>query len=89
MTNKDRLNTMCPTVEDVRLGTKVDQLITLINEMRTDINVINDVVDGVLAKLDDDAGVTDVNYESLWGTASVETVHMPVDLTAPAVDALD
>jgi len=34
---------------------------------RKDINAIGASVDGVLAKLDSDAGVTDTDYESIHG----------------------
>lgn len=36
-------------------------------EVNTKINAIISAVNGVLAKLDDDGGVTDTNYEAVHG----------------------
>jgi len=94
MTNKDRLNTMCPTVEDVSLGTKIDQLITLVNQLRTYVNTINDTIDGITAKLDADigaGGASDTDYAAIWGVggSDVGGNAAPADVSAPAVDTLD
>ena len=80
------LNRTSPAAGMADLGGKLDALITLINEMRTDINVMNNAFDGLLAKLDADGGVTDTNYAALWGTSGSESNHWPVDLSASAVD---
>ena len=34
----DELNEMCPVAEDADLGNKLDQIITLLNEIKSDYN---------------------------------------------------
>lgn len=39
-----------------------------LNDLLVQFNLLVASMDGVLAKLDADAGVTDTNYASTWGT---------------------
>lgn len=42
------------------------ELLALIVALRADVIAVHTRLTGVLAKLDADAGVTDVDYSSLW-----------------------
>ena len=79
---------MVPIANEIKFGDRLDAIISLINEMRTDLNVINDTVDGILAKLDADAGTTDTDFAAVWGVGGSDGNAMPVDLATTAVTAL-
>ena len=60
------LNQADPINQMVELGTKLNQIITLVNELRTDMNAL-------VAKLDTDAANTqlnDTNYAATCGISS-------------------
>lgn len=84
-TQKESLNFSTPAAQDAALGTKVDAIITLINQLRTNVNRYNDTIQGICAKLDADAGVTDTTYASLWGTSGSEGNAAGADVTSGAV----
>lgn len=54
---QDQLNRCMPAAADVKLGNLLAELIARNNALTSAFNA-------VLAKLDDDAGVTDTNYEA-------------------------
>ncbi len=43
-----------------------DQYRLMINNLVTDIRYLRTQINGIVAKLDADAGVTDTNYTALW-----------------------
>lgn len=59
----DMLNSAMPTADYVKLGTIMDELITKHNAL--------------CAKLDADAGVTDTNYASTLGIATLQSRLAP------------
>lgn len=81
------LNRATPGLKTSGLGTKMNQLITLINELRADMISMGAAVDGICAKLDSDAGVTDTNYAAVHATGG-SGAAVPADPTASAVDTL-
>lgn len=102
MAQKDKLNLMCPIGQEVDLGTRLDDILTLvrelyddhatfrtvINDLKTFVNKINDTIDGILAKLDADTGVADTDYASTWGTSGSDANHAPADVTSSPPSAL-
>ena len=102
MAQKERLNEMCPIGQEVNLGTRLDEILTLVRELHDDhatvrtiladlksfVNTVNDTIDGILAKLDADAGVNDTDYASIWGTSGSDSNHAPVDITSSPPSAL-
>lgn len=48
-----------------------DELVKILQSVVTDLTAIKASIAGITAKLDADAGVTDVNYASLWSTTLV------------------
>ena len=88
MSDIEGLNTMVPIAAEIKFGDRLDSIILLINEMRTDLNVINDTVGGILVKLDADAGVTDTDFAAVWGVGGSDGNSMPTDLEAAAVTEL-
>lgn len=81
------LNGMCAAGEMAQLGTLINSIINLLNELRTDMIAAADSYNAVLAKLDADAGVTDTNYMSGYGQAGVTTAW-PADPTYAAVSTI-
>ena len=102
MGTKAELDKMCPAAQLAELGTKLDAIITLIRELHDDhatfrtvvddlktfCNTINDTIDGILAKLDADAGVNDTDYAAIWGTSGSDDNHAPADITSSPPAAL-
>jgi len=71
LNHKDRLNRMSPAAQRASLGDVLYDTINLANALRAAHN-------GLVAKLDLDAGVTDTNYTSLWGVgATTPAVVLP------------
>jgi hypothetical protein len=50
---------------------EIRELRILLNAAQTDLAALRAAIIGVNAKLDADAGVTDVNYGSLWNPAAL------------------
>ena len=65
---ESKLNRMNTSSKIAKVGTKIDQLITLVNELRAGIVVLT-------AQLDADAGVTDTDY-----AANVDPTAPAVDV---------
>ena len=88
MSDIEGLNTMVPIAAEIKFGARLDAIITLINEMRADLNITNNTVDGILAKLDADAGVTDTDFAAVWGVGGSDGNAMPADLASAAITEL-
>lgn len=41
------------------------------NALRADVEALQDAIEGINAKLDADAGVTDTNYAATWNPAAL------------------
>jgi len=52
---------------DADLVKVLQNLRDVVNELQTDIGTVTAAVDGIVAKLDGDAGITDTNYEAVHG----------------------
>lgn len=63
------LDNLAPNAKAAQLGTKLNQIITLLNELKTQH-------DALCTKLDGDTGVTLTDYASVCGTtkSSVDTL---------------
>ena len=85
---KEALNFATPATLDAKLGTKLNDVITLINQLRTSVNRYNDAIEGICDKLDLDGTVTDTNYAALWGNAGSEDNAAGADVTAGAVGTI-
>ena len=57
MSNQDNLNRASPVNDDIKMGDLLAEVLASYNDLATKYNLL-------LAKLDGDAGVTDVNYAS-------------------------
>ena len=68
-----------PQVYDV-----LEDIIALVNELRTDHATFQLAIDGIVAKLDADSGITDTNYEAIHGVGG-SGAALPATLTAAAV----
>lgn len=66
MDRQKALNGAMPANKQAMLGDIIADLIAANNALATKLN-------GVVAKLDADAGVTDTNYTALWGGAAQVT----------------
>jgi hypothetical protein len=49
------------------------------NALRADVTAIRTAMIGALAKLDDDGGVTDTNYEATWTPAALTSADLTED----------
>ncbi len=58
----DELNTLTDELHDDHATNK-----TMTDELHVDVDLITLAVDGIVAKLDGDAGITDTNYEAVHG----------------------
>lgn len=88
----DNLNNMCPAAKNCNLGTWLNTIVTLANELKSNIATVRTMANelkvdhnALLAKLDLDAGVTDTNYAALHATAAADVAA----IAAAAVTALD
>lgn len=72
---KTAINDMVALVNEMRIG--LNAAVTLVNEVKADHNAL-------LAKLDADAGVTDVDYAALHAAAAVDASAV----TTPAATAI-
>lgn len=64
------LNRMAPPAREAMLGTLLAELIANNNALVADLTALRTQYNGLLTKLDADAGVTDTNYTALRSMAA-------------------
>jgi len=80
-TKRDNLNRSLPAARDAKLGDVLVDLITQNNALIADLTALRTRFNGMLAKLDADAGVTDTNYAALHAQPAL-TATTVADLAA-------